>query len=386
MSKINWQQVYKRYLPLLDKVHTRFELSDLMWEMQGELGTSHAYEGMGDYHREMYPSRNGYLGGKFKWIEKEKAFEVQEIHSGDSWIPGADSPLNAPSVGLKKKDLIYGVDGQKFKNANSLDEALIGKAGAKVNLAIARKKTKKGYEDQEFVVVSTLVDEHMMLYRQWVDKNKEYVHKKSGGKLGYIHVPNMGPWGFSEFYRNFLTEVNHEGLVIDIRYNGGGHVSQHLLKILAQKKVGFDTTRYFGVEPYPMYAPGALVCLTNEHAGSDGDIFPHSFKLMKLGKLVGKRTWGGVIGIWPRVGLNDGAYTTQPEFSFWFKDVGFGVENFGTKPDIEIDNTPKDFADGKDAQLDKAIQVGLQDVRKNPDLKPNFKDYPDLKLPKLPKN
>lgn len=387
MSKIDWKKVYSRYIPVLKKVHTRNEFSDLMWEMQGELGTSHAYEFMGDYHREVYPTRNGFLGGRFKWVEKEKAFEVLEVHSGDSWIPGADSPLNAPSVGLKKGDLVYGVDGQNFKSATSLDEALVGKAGVKVNLAVARKKEKgRGHEDQEFVVTETLWDEHMMLYRQWVDKNKEYVHKKSKGKLGYVHVPNMGAWGYSEFYRNFLSEVSHEGLVIDVRYNGGGHVSQHLLKILAQKKVGFDTTRYFGTDPYPMYAPGALVCLCNEHAGSDGDIFPHSFKLMKLGKLVGKRTWGGVIGIWPRLGLNDGTYVTQPEFSFWFKDVGFDVENFGTKPDIEIDNTPKDFATGKDAQLDKAIQVGLQEIRKNPDLKPNFKTYPDLKLPKLPKS
>ncbi len=386
MSKIDWTKVYKRYAPLIDKVHTRFEFSDLMWEMQGELGTSHSYEFMGDYHRESYPSRSGHLGGKFKWIEKEKAFEITEVYSGDSWIKGADSPLNAPKVGLKKKDLIFALDGQPFTSSTSLDEALLGKAGIKINLTACRKKPKAGYEDKEFIVTTTLSNEHTMLYRQWVDKNKEYVHKKSKGKLGYIHVPDMGPWGYSEFYRNFLTEVNKEGLVIDIRYNGGGHISQHLLKVLAQKKVGFDTTRYFGVEPYPMYAPGNLVCLTNEHAGSDGDIFPHSFKLMKLGKLVGKRTWGGVIGIWPRVSLNDGTIVTQPEFSFWFKDVGFDVENYGTKPDIEIDNTPKDFLNGVDAQLDKAIQVCLQETRKNPDLKPNFKKYPDLKLPKLPKS
>lgn len=385
MSKIDWKKVYTRYASLLKKVHTRAEFSDLMWEMQGELGTSHAYEYMGDYHRETYHARSGFLGGNFRWIQKEKAFEVTKVYSGDSWIPGADSPLNASSVGIKKGDLIFAIDGQSFSDATSLDEALVGKAGLKINLTLARKKVKSGHEDQEFIVVTTLFDEHALLYRQWVDSNKAYVHKKSKGKLGYIHIPNMGPWGYSEFYRNFLTEVNKEGLIIDIRYNGGGHISQHLLKVLAQKKVGFDTTRYFGTEPYPSYAPGSLVCLTNEHAGSDGDIFPHAFKLMKLGKLVGKRTWGGVIGIWPRLGLNDGTCVTQPEFSFWFKDVGFGVENFGTKPHIEIDNTPKDFTKGIDAQLDKSIEVALKEVKANPDLKPDFKNYPNLSLPKFPK-
>lgn len=148
---------------------------------------------------------------------------------------------------------------------------------------------------------------------------------------------------------------------------------------LARKRIGYDCTRWFGPEPYPKEAPGgSLVCLTNEAAGSDGDIFSHAFKLMKLGKLIGKRTWGGVIGIWPRNWLVDGTITTQPEFSFWFKDVGWGVENYGTDPDIEVDILPQDYAQGKDPQLDTAIKVVQEDLRKNPPLKPDFSNKPDL--------
>lgn len=185
--------------------------------------------------------------------------------------------------------------------------------------------------------------------------------------------------GLNEFHRYFLAELDHEALVVDVRYNGGGSVSQHLLEKLARKRIGYDQTRWFGVEPYPTESPaGSVVCLTNEHAGSDGDIFSHAFKLMKLGKLVGKRTWGGVIGIWPRNWLVDGTVTSQPEFSFWFKDVGWGVENYGTDPDIEVDIMPQDYARNLDPQLDTAIEVALKDLAENPPLKPDFSDKPNL--------
>ena len=219
-----------------------------------------------------------------------------------------------------------------------------------------------------------------------VTKNRDFVHKKTKGKIGYVHVPNMSIWGYSEFYRSYISESEKEGLIIDVRYNGGGNVSQHLLKILKQKVIGFDTTRYFGIEKYPNSAiNGPIVCLTNEHAGSDGDIFSHAFKLMKIGKLIGKRTWGGVIGIWPRLGLNDGSLTTQPEFSHWFEDVGYDVENYGTEPDIEVDILPSDYAKGIDPQLDRSIKEALKDIKKNHlSMDGLNKKKPNLKLPKLP--
>lgn len=284
---------------------------------------------------------------------------------------------------MKSGDKIFAINGANFSASEDLEVALVARANKKTRFLIQRKG-ESGYEELDITPTGS---SHLARYRDWVEKNREYVHKKSRGKLGYVHIPDMGVHGFSEFWRGFLKECTKEGLVVDVRYNGGGHVSQHVLKILAQKVVGFDKTRYMGTEPYPAYAiNGPIVAITNEHAGSDGDIFSHTFKLMNFGPLIGKRTWGGVIGIWPRQSLNDGSLTTQPEFSFWFKDVGYDVENYGTDPDIEVERTPKDWKEDKDPQLDRAILEAQKLAKKNPPLKPNLNaNRPNLAAPKLPK-
>ena len=167
-----------------------------------------------------------------------------------------------------------------------------------------------------------------------------------------------------------------------MRFNGGGNVSTLLLNKLARKRIGYEVSRWMGHRPYLNDAVrGPMVALSNEHAGSDGDIFSHGFKLLGLGKLIGRRTWGGVIGIWPRNWLVDGTLTTQPEFSSWFEDVGWGVENYGTDPDIEVDITPQDYARGADPQLDRAIVEALQEIERNPPLEPDWGGRPSLALP-----
>jgi tricorn protease len=180
--------------------------------------------------------------------------------------------------------------------------------------------------------------------------------------------------------------VDREGLIVDVRYNGGGHVSALILEKLARRRLGYDLSRW-GQDPSP-YPPesvlGAMVAITNELAGSDGDIFSHGFKLMGLGPLIGKRTWGGVIGINPRHLLVDGTMTTQPEFSFWFSDVGWGVENYGTDPDIEVDDPPQDWAQGIDAQLDRAIMEVLRALEETPPVRPAFEGRPSKAPPSLP--
>ena len=223
----------------------------------------------------------------------------------------------------------------------------------------------------------------MLRYRDWVESNRNYVHKKSKNKIGYVHIPDMGPEGYAEFHRYFLTEVEYNSLIVDVRFNGGGHVSQLILEKLARKRMGYGIGRWSGIESYPSDSiEGHIIAITNEYAGSDGDIFSHTFKLMNLGKLIGKRTWGGVIGIWPRNSLVDGTITTQPEFSFWFNDVGWNVENYGTDVDIEVHNSPLDFINGKDSQLEKAIFELSKTIKNNPIKKPRFINRPDLKIPK----
>jgi len=192
----------------------------------------------------------------------------------------------------------------------------------------------------------------------------------------------MAPKGYAEFHRYYFAEVHKEALLVDVRYNGGGHVSQLILEKLARKRIGYDVSRWGKPEPYPAESVlGSIVALTNEHAGSDGDVFSHCFKLMKLGPLIGKRTWGGVIGIWPRQVLVDGSITSQPEFSSWFTDVGWSVENYGTDPDIEVEISPHEWSQGKDPQLDRAIQIVLEELDNNPTKLPNFSERPRLPLP-----
>ncbi len=377
MSDVNWQKVFERYYPLIERVSSRSEFSDLIWEMQGELGTSHAYELGGDY-RPSPQYRIGFLGADLTYDPDHDAYRISHIVTGDVWDDEHAPPLKRPGLNLQEGMLLLAVGGEKVTKQVQPYELLVNQVDEEVQLTVAEEDGSS----PRTLTIKTVGDETMMRYRDWVERNRRYVHKKTDGKSGYIHIPNMGAWGYAEFHRYFLVELDYEGLIVDVRFNGGGHVSQLLLEKLARKRIGYDLSRWMGYVPYPEDSVGgSLVALTNEHAGSDGDIFSHSFKLMKLGKLVGRRTWGGVIGIWPRNWLVDGTITTQPEFSFWFKDVGWEIENYGTDPDIEVDLTPQDYAAGRDPQLDKAIEVILEDIEKHPPMKPDFSKRPKLALP-----
>ncbi|RME58449.1 MAG: peptidase, partial [Caldilineae bacterium] len=310
----------------------------------------------------------------------------------------------APGVNVKPGDVIVAVNGQRVRADVSPAQLLVNLAGEEVLLAVRRPKDASTPEevqedagdensnknDQEpgifTVTVRTLSTERAARYRAWVNANRAYVHQATDGRVGYIHIPDMGANGYAEFHRGYLAEVDKDALIVDVRFNAGGHVSPLLLEKLARRRLGYDIERWGGVSPYPPESVGGpIVALTNEHAGSDGDIFSHSFKLMGLGPLIGKRTWGGVIGIWPRHALVDGTVTTQPEFSFWFQDVGWNVENYGTEPDIEVDITPQDYRAGKDVQLDRAIEEILRLLAEKPPLQPpDPSTRPSRALPKLP--
>lgn len=387
MSQVDWLAVHDRYLPLVDRVSSRSEFSDLMWEMQGELGTSHAYEFGGDYRPE--PNYlQGYLGAEFAYNPGSaepgsESWQVTHIYRGDPWDQKADSPLAAPGVNIQVGDRIRAVNGRKLSSTVTPAVALINLAGEEVTLMVEAQ----GEETRRTVTVKTLRSETPVRYRAWVESNRQRVHQASNGRVGYVHIPDMGGMGYAEFHRGFLAEVDREGLIVDVRFNRGGHVSSLILEKLARRRVGYDTSRW-GQIPYP-YPPeslqGPLVALTNEYAGSDGDIFSHAFKLMQLGPLIGKRTWGGVIGISPNHALVDGTLTTQPEFSFWFNDVGWGVENYGTDPHIEVEITPQDYALGVDPQLEHGISeiLALLESAAPPNL-PDLTPKPSRALPKLP--
>ncbi|MFN2450263.1 MAG: PDZ domain-containing protein [Candidatus Baltobacteraceae bacterium] len=379
MSDIDWDRVKDRYEALLPRVRTRSELSDVIWEMHGELGTSHAYEIGGDLRRPPEYA-TGFLGADLSYDSGADGWRVDRIYRGDSWNREVDSPLAEPGLAIEEGSIVLAIAGKRLSAAFSPQQALVNMAGREVSLTLREGAGART------VTVRVLESEQPLRYRAWVDKNRAYVHAKTGGKIGYVHVPDMGPWGFSEFHRGYLSEFDRAGLLVDVRYNRGGHVSPLLLEKLVRKRVGYDVSRYSNKPvPYPPESvAGPIVAITNQFAGSDGDIFSHCFKLYKLGPLVGKRTWGGVIGINPYHSLVDGTITTQPEFSFWFKDVGWNVENYGTDPDYDIDIAPHDYRDGKDPQLDFALNVIVPAAEAYREPFPDLDARPSLPLPNLP--
>jgi tricorn protease len=389
MSQVDWVSIYDRYLPLLDRVACRSEFSDMMWEMQGELGTSHAYEFGGDYRPEPRYGQ-GYLGADFEYYPEADAWQITTIHQGDAWEAQEDSPLHRPGVNIQAGDLLMAINGKRLSRRLSPGMALVNLASEEVSLTVApREKTDATGSDTgspRTVIVHTLYSEDPLRYREWVNSNRRLVHEASQGRIGYVHIPDMGAAGFAEFHRGFLPEVKREGLIVDVRFNRGGHVSSLILEKLARRRVAYVAARWMQVpQPYPEYAiAGPMVALTNEYAGSDGDIFSHAFKLMKLGPLVGVRTWGGVVGINPTRFLVDGTAITQPEYAFWFSDVGWQVENYGTDPDIVVDILPQDYAQGRDPQLERAIAEAMHLLEINPPSLPDFSQKPSKAAPKLP--
>ncbi|CAN5350786.1 S41 family peptidase [soil metagenome] len=378
MADIDWRAVYDRYLPLLDRVSTRHEFHDLLWEMQGELGSSHAYAAGGDFRDE--PKYDvGFLGADVTWNAKANGWQIARIGNGDTWDEEVGPPLRRPGVVAREGDTILAINGRRLSATLSPGQALVNHAAQEAALTIADANG----QSPRVVTVRTIRSEQPMRYREWVEKNRAWVHEQTGGRCGYVHVPNMGPIGYAEFHRGFLAEVDRDGLLIDVRFNGGGHVSALLLEKLARRRLAYVQTRWFGTQPWPEDSPaGPMVALTNEFAGSDGDIFSQNFKAMKLGPLIGKRTWGGVIGIWPRHTLVDGGVTTQPEFSFWFRDVGWKVENYGVDPDIEVEFPPQDHVARRDPQLSRGVQELMKIVEAHKG-KPDFGPRPSRAWPAI---
>ena len=382
MSGIDWPAMLRRYEPLLPRVATRAELSDLIWELQGELGTSHAYESDGD-HRKPPQVALGHLAADLRFVEADGSYRITRIVRGDSWDTHADSPLHAVGVEARVGERIVAVNGQPVSRERPPQALLVNQAGAKVELTLASGPGEGAARRQ--VLVTTLADEVPARYREWVEHNRAWVHEQSAGRVGYLHLPDMMADGFAEFHRYFGAECDRDALIVDLRYNRGGHVCELLLEKVARKRIAYNVPRWGRTVPYPEEsAAGPVVALCNEHAGSDGDIFAHGFKLMGIGPLVGTRTWGGVIGIWPRQLLVDGTETTQPEYSFWFRDVGWGVENHGTDPNLEVDNAPQDAAAGRDRQLEAALATALQLAEGRQSELPRVQTRPDLAPPPLP--
>ena len=377
LSGVDWKRVYERYLPLLERIGSRRELSDLIKEMQGELGTSHTYEWGGDY-RERPNYAQGFLGADFERVKD--GFAARRIVEGDPWKEDSDSPLNRLGVNIRPGDVITAIAGRHASQFASPGEALVKRADQETELT-ARGKDGK----ERVVVVKPASSEAEARYREWVVNNRRYVHEKTEGQAGYIHIPDMDEKGFAEFHRAYLAELVFPALIVDVRHNEGGNVAEFLLEKLALKRIGYDQQRYKAPRPYPRLSVlGPMVALADENTFSNGEAFSHAFKMLGLGPLVGMRTGGGGISMHEST-LADGGTTTQPNEANWFEDVEWGIENYGVEPDIEVPYAPHHYVNGADPQLDRAIVELRRLLEENPPRVPDLRlRRPRLPLPTLP--
>ncbi|MFE7619472.1 S41 family peptidase [Streptomyces sp. NPDC057496] len=361
MNGVDWDGVLDRYRPVLERVATHDDLMDLLWEVQGELGTSHAYvRPPGGWRDESV--RQGLLGADISRTE-EGAWRIDRILPSETSDPAARSPLAAPGVAVRVGDTIRAVDGRPVDPVTGPGPLLVGSAGKPVELTVS---PADGGETRHVVVVPT-DDEQALRYHAWVADRRAHVHERSGGRLGYLHIPDMVGSGWAQLHRDLRVEVAREGLVVDVRENSGGHTSQLIVEKLARRIVGWDVPRGMRPYSYPADAPrGPVVAVANEFSGSDGDIVNAAIKALGIGPVVGTRTWGGVIGIDSRYELVDGTAVTQPKYAFWFEGYGWGVENHGVDPDVEVVMAPQDHAAGRDPQLDEAIRIALESLEETP--------------------
>ncbi|MEL6823841.1 MAG: S41 family peptidase, partial [Calditrichota bacterium] len=360
MHGVDWEAVKKKYQPLVKHVNHRNDLTYLLGEMIGELNAGHAYVGGGDR-----PSpkrvRTGLLGAQFS-KHSSGYFKIDMILEGENWGKRRRSPLRDLGVNVSAGDYILAIDGKSTKDMKNMYTALVNTVGKQVVLTVNGKPSTAGSRN---VTVEPISDEAPLYYYNWVQENIEKVSKATNGEVGYIHVPDMGPNGLNEFVKHFYPQMRKKALIIDVRGNGGGNVSPMLIERLRREVVMITMSRNVDPDVNPgdvMWGP--MVCLLNEFSASDGDLFAWRFKHHKLGKLIGKRSWGGVVGIRGSLPYVDGGSMNKPEFSRYdLAGKEWIIENIGVYPDIVVDNDPaKEFA-GEDQQLNRAISEILNDLK-----------------------
>jgi tricorn protease len=375
MHGVDWPPVRKKYETLLKYVNHRTDLTYLIGEMIGELNVGHAYVGGGDYAR---PDRvlTGLLGAQLERDRATGCFRITKILKGQNWDKTLRSPLTEIGVDVKEGDYILAVEGKPTNKMKDAYEALINTAGKQVTLKVNAKPEETG---SRTAVVVPIGDERPLYYYNWVQDNIGRVDKATGGKVGYVHIPDMGAPGLNEFAKYFYPQFAKEGLIVDVRGNGGGSVSPQIIERLRREIAMIDIARNGAINPDPGgMVPGPKVLLLNEFSASDGDIVAYRFKKYKLGPVVGKRSWGGVVGIRGSLPLLDGGTLNRPEFSRYdVEGKEWIMEGHGVDPDIVVDNDPaREFA-GIDEQLNKAIELVNEELKKNPAKLQPPPPYPD---------
>ncbi|WP_405017360.1 PDZ domain-containing protein [Kitasatospora sp. NBC_00070] len=360
LGGFDWAGALARYRPLVERAGTHDDLVDVLWETVGELGTSHAYV-MPPGRGTEAARRQGLLGADL--VRDGEVWRVARVLPGESSDPRARSPLAAPGAAVRAGDAVLAVNGRPVDPVTGPAPLLAGTAGQPVELTVA---AKDGAERHPVVV--PLADEEALRYHDWVAGRRAAVRELSAGRLGYLHIPDMQSVGWAQLHRDLRVEMAKEGVLVDLRENRGGHTSQLIIEKLSRKIVGWDLGRDLdGAAPYPADAPrGPVVALADEFAGSDGDIVNAAIQALKIGPVVGTRTWGGVVGIDGKYSLVDGTGVTQPKYAFWLEGYDWGVENHGIDPDVEVVIAPHQWANGEDPQLAEGVRIALAALAETP--------------------
>lgn len=368
MHGLDWKAMHDKYAVMLPYVNNRDDLTYLIGELIGELSIGHSYISGGE-HKPVVKIKLGLLGAQ---LSKDASgyFRIDSLLMGANWSQDLHSPLTDVGVGAVKGDYITSVNGKSTREMPDIYAALINRAGKNVELTLNSSPAEGGRK----VLVVPVEDESKLYYYTWVQDNIRKVDKATNGQVGYIHIPDMGPEGLNEFVKYFYPQLAKKALIIDDRGNGGGNVSPMILERLSrviQRSNMARNVETIGHTPNQMML-GPKVLLINNYSASDGDLFPYGFEKYKLGKVIGKRTWGGVVGIRGSLPFVDGADLRKPEFASYSADESkWIIEGHGVDPDIEIDNDPSREYEGIDDQLNKAIEVVLDELK-------NYKEQPPI--------
>lgn len=353
MHGYDWVALREQYKPLLKYVAHRSDLNYVISEMISELQVQHAYIDGGDFQIPPRP-RSGLPGARFELDKQAGRYRIARIFDGENEEDIYRSPLREVGVNVSVGDYVLAIDGEELKPTDDIYRLLRNKADNPVQLTVNKTPTMQG---SRTVSYRPITDEQNLMYLDWVDHNREMVSKATGGRVGYLHVPDMGAAGIREFIKWYYPQLRKEGLIVDVRANGGGNVSRMLIERLRRKLLGVNYARTTDeAQTYPDGVfIGPMAALLDENSASDGDIFPSMFREAGLGPLIGKRSWGGVVGITNRGPLIDGGSVSVPEFGLANTKGEWIIEGYGVDPDIEVDNDPQSVIAGKDPQLERAI-------------------------------
>ena len=363
MNGVDWQKTKDQYAQLLPYVADRYSLTYIMGEMIGELSNSHTYVGGGDLP-ELHAVNVGLLGADYEADAASGMYRIKKIYSGENWDAHTRSPLTEPGVNIKEGEYLVAINGRPLRTPQTPDELLVNAANEVVTLTVNSKPAADGAHK---VVVKPIGDEYSLRELNMIETNRKKVDAASGGRIGYVYLPNMGDEGLNEFVKQYFPQIRKEGIIFDVRYNGGGFVDQLIFARLRRVLAAMSPARNWepGTIPGNVFY-GYMACVTNHYAASDGDFFSYFFKQYKLGPLIGERTWGGVRGIRGNIPLMDGGYITRPEFSLSSLDGKWLIENRGVQPDVVVDNPPDLVLKGQDPQLEKAVEMLMEQIKANP--------------------